>query len=135
METLEVIPATLGCAGNKAMIVPDIVLDTRGPAVYRVTLNGIEDNYGNVREDYKWVFIVGDYVFDPDCSPVNISNNNVDQDAISQSVYRATEITSDGTVGEATQVDYVAQESVSLESGFTVNEDGSLEVNIENCND
>ena len=110
-------------------------LDSRGPAIYRVTLSGVEDLYSNVRDDYRWVFIVGDYIYDPDCSPVNISNNNVDQNAISQSVYRATEITSDGTVGTATQVGYVAQESVSLESGFTVNEDGSLEVNIENCND
>ena len=135
METLEVIPATLSCSGNKAIIVPDIVLDTRGPAIYRVTLSGVEDLYGNVRDDYRWVFIVGDYTYDPDCSPVNITNNNVDQDAISQSVYRATEITSDGTVAKATQVGYVAQDNVSLEQGFTVSEDGTLEISIENCND
>ena len=135
METLEVIPATLSCADNQAIVVPDVVLDSRGPAVYRVTLIGVEDLYGNVRDDYRWVFIVGDYIYDPDCSPVNISNNNVDQDAISQSVYRATEITSDGTVASATQIGYVAQDNVSLEQGFTVSEDGTLEISIENCND
>ena len=97
METLEVIPATLSCAGNQAMVVPDVLLDLIDPAIYRVTLSGVEDPYGNVREDYNWVFIVGDYVFDPDCSPVAISNNNVDQDAISQSVYYSQQITSDGT--------------------------------------
>ena len=133
METLEVIPATLSCAGNQAMVVPDVLLELRDPAIYRVTLNGVEDLYGNVREDYNWVFIVGDYVFDPDCSPVAISNNNVDQDAISQSVYYSQQITSDGTVPVASTVDMRAEESIELEAGFTVNTGGVYLAEIAIC--
>ena len=133
METLEVIPATLSCAGNQAMVVPDVLLDLIDPAIYRVTLSGVEDPYGNVREDYNWVFIVGDYVFDPDCSPVAISNNNVDQDAISQSVYYSQQITSDGTVPVASTVDMRAEESIELEPGFTVNTGGVYLAEIAIC--
>jgi len=133
METLEVIPATLSCANNEAMVVPDIVLDTRGPAIYRVTLSGVEDLYGNVREDYNWVFIVGDYVFDPDCSPLMLTNNNVDQDAISQSVYYSQQITTDGTVQQASTIEMVSEEGIDIENGFTVESGGVLEANIDDC--
>ena len=133
METLEVIPATLSCAGNQAMVVPDIVLDTRGPSIYRVTLGGLEDLNGNVREDYNWVFIVGDYIFDPDCSPLMLSNNNVDQDAISQSVYYSQQITTNGTIQEASTIEMVSEEGIDVNQGFTVEGGGVYEANIADC--
>ncbi len=133
METLEVIPATLSCSNNKAIVVPNILLDSRGPAIYRATLIGVEDMYENMREDYNWAFIVGDYVYDPDCSPLLLSNNNVDQDAISQSVYYSQQITTDGTVQNASTIEVVSEEGVDIEEGFTVEGGGVFEANIDEC--
>ena len=78
---------------------------------------------------------MGDYVYDPDCSPVTISNNNSAQNGISQSTYRADIINSDGTVVPASTVEYKATESVNLESGFEVSAGGTLEASIETCED
>ena len=135
METDEEYAANLTCSSNEAEIVPADILDNFAPAAYRVILSGIEDLSGNASDTHRWAFIVGDYLFDPDCSPIDISNNNINQDAISQSVYRAMTINSDGTVVDGTQIGYRASESVSLESGFTVNEGGILEASIEVCED
>lgn len=135
METEEEYDAILTCANNEAEIVPVDILDNFDPAAYRVILSGVEDLYGNISETHRWAFIVGDYIYDPDCSPIEVSNNNIEQDAISQSVYRAMTINSDGTVVDGTQIGYRASESVSLGSGFTVNEGGVLEASIELCED
>ena len=89
--------------------------------------------YENMREDYNWAFIVGDYVYDPDCSPLLLSNNNVDQDAISQSVYYSQQITTDGTVQNASTIEVVSEEGVDIEEGFTVEGGGVFEANIDEC--
>jgi len=125
-----VIPGTITCNENTVQIVPNTLLPE---SAYRVILSGIQDLYQNTADIYRWVFVVGDYIYEPDCSPIDISNNNLNQDAISQSVYRAMEISSDGTIATATSVGYKAQESVTLESGFTVNTGGGLVATIENC--
>ena len=133
LDSGEILDASISCAGNELVVTPTIVLDTRGPAAYRISLMEIKDVAGNTRAPYRWVFIVGDYIYDPDCSPIMISNNNENQDAISQSVYRSMEITSDGTVGGGSTIGYKAEMSVVLEPGFTVSEGGALEASIENC--
>ena len=135
METEEEYAANLSCSGNEVQIVPEDILEDLDPSAYRVILSNVEDLYGNVTETYRWAFIVGDYVYDPDCSPIDVSNNNVNQDAISQSTYQATIITSDGTVADGSEIDYRAGESVTLLPGFTVDPGGALEVNIEICID
>ena len=64
-----------------------------------------------------------------------ISNNNENQDAISQSIYRSMEISSDGRINDGSTIGFKAQESIIFEPGFEVAEDGSLEASIETCND
>ena len=135
METEEEFAANLSCSDNEVQIVPEDILEDLDPSAYRVILSNVEDLYGNVTETYRWAFIVGDYVYDPDCSPIDVSNNNVNQDAISQSTYQATIITSDGTVADGSEIDYRAGESATLLPGFTVDPGGALEVNIEICID
>jgi len=103
------------------------------PGAYRIIVSGVEDIYGNVGAEQRWIFITPGFVFDPGCTPIAISNNNLNQDAISQSVYRSLQITSDGTVADGSTVGYTAEQSVDLETGFTVNSGGELEANIETC--
>jgi hypothetical protein len=62
-----------------------------------------------------------------------ISNNNVNQDAISQNAYYAKQITSDGTVNAAATIEFIAEQDVTLGMGFGVSEGGLFEVNIDNC--
>lgn len=135
LETMDTLAVNVSCAGNYIEVVPVDFLDQRAPSVYRVTIQGLRDVHGNLSEDVNWVFKVGDYVYDPDCSPVMISNNNENQDAISQSIYRSTEITTDGRVNDGSTIGFKAQESISFEPGFEVAEDGALEASIETCND
>ena len=135
METEEEFAANLSCSDNEVQIVPEDILEDLDPSAYRVILSNVEDLYGNVTKTYRWAFIVGDYVYDPDCSPIDVSNNNVNQDAISQSTYQATIITSDGTVADGSEIDYRAGEGATLLPGFTVDPGGALEVNIEICID
>jgi len=133
LETGEYLNANMTCVGNEIDITPVDFLENRAPSAYRVSITGLKDAVENVSDPVNWLFIVGEYEYSPDCSPVMISNNNVDQDAISQSVYRSMQISSDGTVAQASTIGYKAEESVSLEPGFTVNTGGELEANIENC--
>ena len=133
METLEVIPATLSCDESKAIVTPNVNLETRGPAIYRASIFTLEDLNGNSKEDYHWAFVVGDYIFDPDCSPLLLSNNNVDLDAISQSVYYSEEITTDGTVQDASTIGVVSELGVNVEEGFTIENGGVFEANIGDC--
>ena len=133
IETAEVIPANLSCADNEAQVVPIPILDQRGPAAYRVTLGAVADEYGNTEEDYRWLFVVGDYIYEPDCSPVDISNNNVNQDAISQSVYYSQEINTGGTVATATTIEFVAEQAVNAAPGFEVSSGGAFVANIADC--
>ncbi len=133
LETNEVFDVQLSCFDNTAVVTPSLVLESRGPAAYRIQIMGIKDLHGNQRDVYSWVFLVGDYIYDPGCSPVMISNNNENQNAISQSIYRAISINSNGSIINGTNVGYKAEEEIGLLAGFTVNHGGILEASIENC--
>lgn len=131
MVTGELFDAILSCVNNQAIITPVSILPT---AAYRVILSGIEDVYANTtNEDYRWAFIVGDYQFDPNCDPVDIANNNINQDAISQSVYYAEEINSTGTVANASTIGFVAEDQISLDSGFEVRVGATFRASIDDC--
>lgn len=130
LETDDVYQTSTTCAGNTVIITPYLVLPE---SIFRVQLTGVEDVHQNERDVYEWVFITGDYVFDPDCSPVAISNNNLDQNAISQSTYSATQISSDGLVAQSTTIVFEAEESVDLNEGFEVAEGAIFIANIEEC--
>ena len=130
LETNEVLSATKSCAGNTLIVTPNNVLTE---SVYRVTITGVEDQYQNERDVYEWVFITGNYVFNPDCSPVEISNNNLNQNAISQSTYAAMQISSDGLVAQSTTITFKAEESVDLTGGFEVEAGALFVAEIEDC--
>lgn len=127
------ISSTVGCANNMLELVPDPLLGTLGPAAYRVSISGVKDNYGNISEPYSWVFIVGNYEYDPDCSPLTISNNNINQNSISQSTYSATQITSYGSVANATVITFKAEEEIDLLPGFQVDPGAQFVAEIEDC--
>lgn len=133
LETLDTIDATITCSSVEVLINPIELLENRTPSAYRVILSDITDIYGNIADELRWVFIVGDYVYDPDCSPIEISNNNLNQDAISQSIYRSMAISSNGMVADDHTIGFKAQESITLEPGFEVENGGSLLAEIENC--
>lgn len=133
LETEEFIEANMTCQGNEIQVVPIPLLENRTPSVYRITVSNLEDAVGNIADDINWVFKVGDYIYDPDCSPVMISNNNENQDAISQSVYYSEEIRSDGTINESSSIGYRAENSITLEPGFEVMSGGQLTAEIETC--
>jgi hypothetical protein len=130
MVSGELFDAILSCTNNQAIITPVLILPT---AAYRVTLSGIEDIYENSSEDYRWAFVVGDFEFDPNCDPIDIANNNVNQDAISQSVYYAEEINSTGEVANASTIGFVAEDQISLEAGFEVNGGATFSASIDVC--
>ncbi len=126
------------CFDNRIVIVEDgISLNNRAPSLYRVKLSGVEDVYGNVADDYYWTFLVGAY--DPSifaCLPdIYITNNNLNQDAINATAYRALVITSDGEVPNFGTTSYKAQDEILLNSGFEVNAGGIFEANIESCDE
>ncbi len=130
LETDQVYATVVSCAGNTAIITPVNVLPT---SIFRVSLNDVDDNYQNRREPYEWVFITGDYIYDPDCSPIEVSNNNLNQNAISQSTYQADQITSDGTVSFNTSIGFEAGESIDLTEGFEVELGGIFLAEIKEC--
>ncbi len=115
---------------NTAQIVPNSDLPS---SAYRALLNGVEDIYSNTTLDYSWVIISGDDIYAPDCSPIAISNNNLKQDAISQSVYRVMEISFDSTVAEDTTIVYNAEEFITLNEDFEVAPGSVIEAEIKNC--
>jgi hypothetical protein len=135
LETGEQITAEMSCDmnGNVIQVIPEALLELRAPSVYRVSIKGLKDMADNASEDVNWVFIVGDYIYDPDCSPVEISNNNANQNAISQSVYYATEIITNGKVARGTTVSYVVEDNAQLMEGFEVSEEGQFEIAIGDC--
>ncbi len=133
LETGDFLEATVSCSGTELIVVPSALLELRAPSAYRVIVSGVRDLVGNVMDEYRWVFIVGDYTYDPGCSPVMISNNNLNQDAISQSVYRSVQISSDGLISSNTGIGFKAEENITLEPGFEVQMGGSLEASIEEC--
>ena len=135
LETMDTLAVNMSCTDNYIEVVPVEFLDERAPSVYRVTIQGLRDTHGNISEDVNWVFKVGDFVYDPDCSPVMISNNNENQDAISQNIYRSMEITSDGRINNGSTIGFKAQEAITFEPGFEVAPEGELEAEIETCND
>jgi len=76
---------------------------------------------------------VGDYEFTPNCDPINITNNNVNQDAISQSVYHSQQIISSGTIANSSTIGFVAEQQISLDPGFEVSAGAVFEASIDNC--
>lgn len=130
LETDQVLSATTSCAGNTLIVTPNVALNE---SIYRVTVTGVEDVFQNERDAYEWVFITGNYVFNPDCSSVEISNNNLNQNAISQSTYVAMQISSDGLVAQSTTITFLAEESVDLNGGFEVEPGAIFIAEIEDC--
>lgn len=133
METNEEYPATLTCGIDKVSIVPEQILGNLDPAPYRVVLEGVRDKNNNVADTYRWAFIVGDYVYDPDCSPIMISNNNVNQDAIAQFAYYSEEISSNGVVGSGTNIDFNSEQAIEFLPGFEVKPNAELRATIADC--
>lgn len=133
IDTEEVINSTIGCASNLAELVPVPLLESLGPAAYRVTIEGIEDLHGNEADPYSWVFLVGEYVYNPDCSPIVISNNNINQNGISQSTYSSVQISTDGTVLAGSVITLEAEENVEMLSGFEVDLGATYIATIEEC--
>lgn len=127
----EVIAASFSCVDNVATIVPNLLLNY--PGAFRVSLIGIEDVYGNISAPVNWVFITPGYEIDDSCGPLAISNNNVNQDAISQNVYVGTTLTSDGYIAASNSIDYIAETSISLNAGFEVSSDATFSAVIEDC--
>ena len=133
LETQDTIAASISCGGAELLVNPVELLENRAPSAYRVVLNGVKDIYNNTSAEIRWVFIVGDYVYDPNCNPIEISNNNLNQDAISQSIYRSLQISSDGMIADNHTIGFKAEESIILEPGFEVVSGGALIAEIENC--
>ena len=124
------------CNDNRLVIVEQgVSLNNRAPSLYRVKLSGVEDIYGNVADDYYWTFLVGGY--DPSafaCLPeIFITNNNLNQDAINATAYRALSIISDGETPNFGLTSFKAQDEILLNAGFQVNGNGEFEAIIENC--
>lgn len=130
-EVLATLP--LVCFENRVEVTPLLLLDY--PGAFRVSVTGIEDNYGNVASPANWVFITPGYEIDDSCGPLTVSNNNANQDGISQSIYRATILESDGSINPYATIRYKAEESIILNEGFQVKQAGVLEANIEPCPD
>jgi len=133
-DTIPLSINALTCFDNTIDILPPSFVE-RDPSVYRVVIDGIEDLHDNVADEYRWVFIVGDFDFEEAaCLPeLQIGNNNSDQDAISISAYRALKIITDGMVPDFGEVSLVAQQDIVFNPGFTVSKGGSLVAEIEQC--
>ena len=133
-DTLQVSPTSISCYENILDIIPPI-FDGRSPSVYRVILNGIEDKARNSADEYKWVFVVGDFDFsEVACLPeLNLVNNNLDQNAISVSAYRAIKIITDGEVPDFGETKFTAQQDITFSKGFSVMKGGGLLAEIEDC--
>ena len=84
------------------------------------------DINGNTAALVNWVFITPEYVIDEICGPLDISNNNTNQDAISQSVYQGTVLQSDGLIQALNEIKFKAESSITLLPGFTVAINGTL---------
>lgn len=133
METDEVYPAQLTCGIDEVEVVPIDILTDFDPAAYRVVITNVKDIAGNTSKPLRWAFIVGDYVFDPDCSPIMLSNNNVEQDGITQYNYYSQSIDSDGTIKDRKTVGLIAEEEIEFLQNFQVEEGGTLEASIDTC--
>ena len=131
------IAATATIYQNRIKIVENTALNSLAPSAYRVTLSGVEDMVGNPADTYRWVFLVGDYSnINLSCiSELFVNNNNLDQNSINVTAYKARLINSDGVIDGYGTTSYVAEEAVNLEGGFEVTEGGAFEAQIENCDD
>lgn len=133
MATNEEYSVNLTCGIDKVSIVPDQILGNLDPAPYRIVLDGVRDKNNNVSDTYRWAFIVGDYVYDPDCSPIMIANNNINQDAIAQFAYYSEAISSNGIVGGGTNIEFNSEQTIEFLPGFEVKQDAQLQANITDC--
>lgn len=103
------------------------------PGAYRVSLIGIKDAYGNETPQVNWLFITPGYQVEDSCDPLLLSNNNVNQDRISVAIYRAMEITTDGTVQGFATTTFKAEMGISMNNGFEVQSGGNMVAEIEVC--
>lgn len=124
--------------GNSASIVPANFIanpNLFAPGAYRVVLHDIEDLYGNVAGPLSWVFITPGYEVDDECSVLDITNNNSNQDAISTNNYRAISITSNGKIIGAGETRYLATTEIELQEEFEVEAGGEFLAAILPCED
>ena len=133
--TGDIIPATVTIFENRVKIVDNTALSSLPSSAYRVTLSGIEDLAGNPADTYRWVFVVGDYNnINLSCiAELFVGNNNLDQNSINVTSYRARLINSDGVIDGYGTTSYKAQEEVNLDQGFEVTNGGGFEAIIEEC--
>ena len=102
-------------------------------AAFRVSLSNAKDLAGNPIEIHNWVFITPGYELDQNCGILRITNNNIHQDGIIQSIYRGVEIESDGIINQFSNISFKASNSIQLENDFEIKTGGVLQAQIEPC--
>ncbi len=134
----DTIITSVSCADNSIRIVEQgAPLSLREPSIYRAILSGVTDMAGNIGQDVKWIFSVGDFTpTELGCiSDLFVTNNNENQDAINVANYNAISIKSSGMISDFGETTFSAQEEITLEPGFEVSKGGILEADISTCQD
>lgn len=72
-------------------------------------------------------------IADLDCEPSILVNNSQDKSSIVSGIYQSNFIVGQGTGGNASTIHVKVQDSLVIESGFTIEKGGVMEVNIEIC--